>query len=127
MRVVEVDVVGVQPAQAVLDLLDDVSARQPGGRVEATFSALGRDHHVLASTGERAAEDLLGGFTFGRRRHARPVEGRRCSVDVGGVEEVDAEIERRVNDPLGLRRVRRNAERGRAQTDLRHPHARWAE
>ena len=43
--------------QAVLDLLNDVSARQPGGRVEATFSGLGRDHHVVAPTGER--DDLF--------------------------------------------------------------------
>ena len=127
MRVVEVDVVGAQPAQAVLDLLDDVAARQPGGRVEATFTGLGRDHHVVAPTGERAAEDLLGGFAFGGWRRARSVEGRRRSVDVGGVEEVDAEIERRVNHTLGFLRVRRNAECGRAQTDLRHLHTGRAE
>jgi hypothetical protein len=64
MRVVEVDVVGVEAAQAVLDLLDDVSAGQPGGRVEATLAGFGRDHHVVAPAGERAAEDLLGGFAF---------------------------------------------------------------
>ena len=78
VRVVEVDVVGAQAAQAVLDLLDDVPARQPSGRVEPTFTGLGRDHHVVAPTGERAAEDLLGGFAFGGWRRARPVEGRRA-------------------------------------------------
>jgi len=60
-----------------------------------TFTGLGRDHHVVASADEGAAEDLLGGFAFSGWRRAGPVEGRGRPVDVGGVEEVDAEIERR--------------------------------
>jgi hypothetical protein len=127
MRVIEVDVIGAQPAQAVLDLLNDVAARQPGGRVEATFPGLGRDHHVVAPAGERTAQDQLCGFAFGGWRRTWPVEGRRSSVHVGGVEEVDAEIKRRLNHMLGFLRVRRNAECGRAQTDLRHLHPGRAE
>jgi hypothetical protein len=127
MRIVEVDVVGAQPAQTLLDLLDDVSARQPRGRVEATFTGLGRDHHVVAPAGERAAEDLLGGLALRGWRRAWPVEGWRGSVHVRGGEEVDAEIERRVNHTLRFLRGRRDAEGGRAETDLRHLHTGRAE
>jgi hypothetical protein len=127
MRVVEVDVVGAQSAQAVLDLLNDVAARQPSGRVEATFTGLGRDHHVVAPTSERAAQDLLCGLAFGGWRRTWPVESRRSSVHVGGVEEVDAEIKRHLNHTLGFLLGRRNAECRRAQTDLRHLHPGRAE
>jgi hypothetical protein len=102
-----------------------VTSRRPG--LEATFPGFGRDHYVVAPAGERAAQDQLCGFAFGGWRRAWPVEGRRGSVHVGGVEEVDAEIERLVNDTFGFARVRRNAECGRAQTDLRHLHPGRAE
>ena len=56
--------IGAQPAQALLDLLDDVAARQSRGGVEAPLPGLGGEHHLVAATGERAAEDLLGGFAL---------------------------------------------------------------
>ena len=61
VRVVDVDVVGAEAAQAVLDLLDDVPAREPSCRVEPTFTGLGRDHHLVAAAGQSAAEDLSAG------------------------------------------------------------------
>src|SRR5215217_168022 len=64
VRVVDVDVVGAEAAQTVFDLMDDVPARQPSCRVEPTFTRLGRDHHVVASADQGAAEELLGGFAF---------------------------------------------------------------
>ena len=118
MRVVEVDVVGAEAAQAVFDLVDDVAARQPSCWVEPTFTGLGRDHHVVAAAGEGAAEDLFGGFAFSGWWRAGPVEGRGRPVDVGGVEEVDAAIERRMDHTSGFLRVRRDAERRSAQADL---------
>lgn len=48
----------------MFDLGDDVPAGQPSCRVEPTFTGLGRDHHVVASADDGAAEDLLGGFVF---------------------------------------------------------------
>jgi hypothetical protein len=48
----------------VFDLMNDVPAREPSCRVEPTFTGLGRDHHVVASADEGAAEELLGGFAF---------------------------------------------------------------
>jgi len=45
---------------------------------------LRRQHHVVAATaGERPANDLL---------------GLACAIDVGGVDEVDAGVQRRVDD-----------------------------
>jgi hypothetical protein len=111
----------------VFDLMDDVPARQPSCRVEPTFTGLGRDHHVVASAEQGAAEELLGGFAFSGWWRARPVEGRRRPVDVGGVEEVDAKIERRMDHTPGFLRVRRDAERSSAQADLRHLHTTLAE
>src|SRR3954466_10282394 len=58
VRVVEVDAVGAQPAQALFDLPDDVAAGQPRVRLEAALSGLGGKHHLVAATGEGAAEDL---------------------------------------------------------------------
>jgi hypothetical protein len=127
VRVVDVDGVGAEAAQAVFDLVDDVPAGQPSCRVEPTFTGLGRDHHVVASADEGAAEDLLGGFAFSGWWRAGPVEGRGRPVDVGGVEEVDAEIERRMDHTSGFLRVRRDAEPSSAQADLRHLHTSRAE
>ena len=83
---VEVDVVGAQAAQAVLDLADDPAARVAAHvRVVAHRRVdLGGQHHVVAPAGQRLADDLLG------------LAGR---VDVGGVDEVDPRVERAVDDP----------------------------
>ena len=50
VRLVEVDVVGLQPAQAILDGLEDVPARQPlvVGPVADAHAALGRQHEAVA-------------------------------------------------------------------------------
>jgi hypothetical protein len=57
--VVEVDAVSAHPAQALLDLLDDVAARQSRGGVETTLPRLGGEHHLVAATSE-SAEEILG-------------------------------------------------------------------
>ncbi len=83
---VEVDPVGPQPAQAVLDLEGDPP---PGvaavvGPVTHHPVELRREHHlVAAATGEGPADDLL---------------GLALRVDVRGVDDVDARVERAVND-----------------------------
>ena len=48
VRVVDVDVVGAEAAQALFDLVDDVPARQPSCRVNRRHRT-GGDHHVVAS------------------------------------------------------------------------------
>jgi hypothetical protein len=89
VHLVEVDVVGAQPAEAVLDGPDDPPAGVAllvgvlaHGPVE-----LGGEHYVVAPTGEGLPDDLLG------------LTGR---VDVRGVDEVDAGIEGPVDDADAL-------------------------
>src|SRR5204863_2921426 len=62
------------------------------GPLAARVVHLRRDHRALASTlapGEPAPDDRLG-------------EAAAVAVDVGGVEEVDAEVEGSVHDPVTL-------------------------
>ena len=81
---VEVDPVGLQPPQRCLDRLADVGARTAGGlAVAEVVPELRREHDLVAPAGERAADDLLA---------AAPV-----AVDVRGVEERDARVERGVD------------------------------
>ena len=82
---VEVDVVGAEPAQAGLALADDPPARVAVmfGSVAHRAVHLGREDDVVAAAGERLADDLL-----------RLAGG----VHVGGVDEVDAGVERGVDD-----------------------------
>ena len=108
---VQVDVVGLQPAQARLDL-----AHQPAPAVAALVGVLahrpvrlGRQHDVLAAALQGLADDLLG---LPRRVH------------VGGVDDVDPGVERRVDDPDGVvvvgvapRAEHHRAERERADLD----------
>ena len=82
---VEVDVVGVEPAQAVLHLAHDPAAGRPAVvRVLAhRRHELGGQHHLVAPALQRLADDLL-----------RLAAG----VHVGGVDEVDAAVEGGVDD-----------------------------
>ena len=82
---VEVDPVGVQASQRVLDLGDDSSARVAPVVVVFVYRHvdLRRQHDVVAAPFQRLADNLLG------------LAGR---VDVGGVEEVDPGVEGSVDD-----------------------------
>ena len=92
MDLVEVDVVELQAAQALLQRRDDVAARRAAHvRAGAGLAEdLGRDDDALA----RDLEVLqrLPGDLF-------RAAGR---VHVGGVDEIDARVERAADDPLGL-------------------------
>ena len=112
VNLVEVDAVGAEPFQARLARVDDV---QPGkadlvGAGPHAAAHLGRDHHVAAAAGQRAAEDLL-----------RIAGG----VDVGRVEEVDAGIEGPPHERVRLLLAQcadhlpLGAERHRTQAELR--------
>ncbi len=86
MQLIEIDVVGAESAQAVVAGLPDVLRPRPFALVVHRHAELRRDDRPIASVGECAPEELL---ALGR------------AVDVGGVEEVDARIERGVDDALG--------------------------
>src|SRR3954451_478831 len=86
VHLVEVDPVGLEPAQAVLDLTDDPA---PGVAETVHVVAhpaveLGGEDDVVATALERLADDRL---------------GLAVGVDVGGVDEVDAGVEGAADDP----------------------------
>ena len=86
---VEVDVVGAQAAQGVLDLAHDPAAGSAAlVRVLAhRHEELRGEEHVVAAALAAPPDDLLG--------HA-------AGVDVGGVDEVDAGVEGAVDDAGGV-------------------------
>jgi hypothetical protein len=73
------------------------------------------------------AEELLGGFTVGGGWCAGPVEDRHVAVDVGSVDEVDAQFDRGCDEPVGVLRGGGDAEGGGAQADPGHLHTGSAE
>jgi hypothetical protein len=111
---VEVDPIRAQPPQRVLDLADYPPARTaPLVRVVIGHRAVklgGKDDRVAPAVGQRLAHDLL-------RLPAR--------VDVGGVDEVDPRVERRVNDAhrLVVIGIAPGAEHHRTEAELGDRHA----
>ncbi len=90
MDLIEVDPVGVEPAQRILDRAHDPAAgvaAPVGVLAHGVVELRGEDYVVAPAAGERLADDLL--------RLA-------LAIDVGGVDEVDARVERAVDDPDGL-------------------------
>src|SRR5262249_33427641 len=76
---VEVDVVGLEPAKARLHLLQDRESRQAllVRSVPHAAAHLRREHHAVADALEGLAHDLL---------------AATAAVDVGGVQKVDARV-----------------------------------
>ena len=114
---VEVDPVGAQPAQAVLDLLDDPAARVAelvGIVAHLAVDLGGQDRVVTPAPGEGLAHDLL---------------GLAARVDVGGVDEVDARVEGPVDDVdrLVVVALAPGAEHHRAEAEGADLHAGAAE
>ncbi len=116
VHLVEVDVVDPQPAQAVLDGLDDPAARAAAlVRILAHHIPEFRgEDHVLTAALEGAADDLL--------RYA-------AGIDVRRVDEVDPGVERAVDDAHARVPVRiaHRPEHHRPEAQARHPHARLAQ
>ena len=107
---VKVDVVGLQAAQAGFALFDDVAAAvavRVGVIVVHHAVDLGRQHHLLALA--VALEGLAGDFL------AAP-----AAVDVGRIQEVDAGVERAVDDGIGVGGFCSAAEHHAAQAERTH-------
>jgi hypothetical protein len=89
VHLVEVDPLGLQPAQAVLDLLDDPAARvaEPVDVVSHAPVELRGQDDVVATPAQGLADDDL---------------GLAVRVHVGGVDQVDAGVERALDDADAL-------------------------
>ena len=108
VHLVEVDVVGAEAPQRVLDRPDDPAPRPaaPVGVLAHRHEELGREHDVVAPVLQRLPDDLL-----------RLTGG----VHVGGVDEVDAGVEGGVDDAdrVVVILVAPGAEHHRAEAELR--------
>jgi len=119
VRLVEIDVVRLQPAQRVLDTVHDVLARKP--RVVRSRSH--RSHHLggdergvtILARGQPLPEHDLG--------LAAGIAGGPARIDVGGVDEVAAGLEVGVEDRLRGFLVRRPSEGIAAEAESGHSKA----
>src|SRR5271166_1897246 len=124
VHLVKVDVVGLEPFQAALAVLADLVRRKAAavcvglGQVGLAFDGIedlgGQDHGVpaAASLGKPAPQNLLGVPLL-----ATP------AVDVGGVEEVDAELQGTLHDleTLFLGRVPAEVHGAKANVAYQNP------
>ncbi len=114
VQVIDVDVVGAEPLQALFRRLQHPAPRQPAviGIVADRVGEFGRQHPVLPVVGNRAADHLL---------------GVAAVVGIRRVDEVDAGLARLGDDPRRGRLVGRPAEHHGAQADRRNLQAAAAE
>ncbi len=109
MDLVQVDVVDVETAQAVVDRPHHPSpgVAPPVDVVAHRPVELGGEHDVVAPAGDRPPDDHL---------------VLACAVHVGGVDQVDPGIERSLDDPraLGEVTVAPHAEHHRAESEAAH-------
>ena len=93
MHLVQVDMVQLQPLQAGLDTLDDVAPRQ-AARIDAAGAGfaedLGRHDHILARH-LQVLQRLTGDDFRGA-----------AGIDVRGVDEIDAGVERMADQAVGI-------------------------
>ena len=118
MMLIQIDVVRVQQFEAVLDgTLDVLRGTAAIGR-SATAASLRaefrREDDVLPAVTERDTQQR---FRF----------AVRAAVDVGDVEEIDAGIEGRGDDVIGLRLITHQAEVHTTQADRRNVETRTAQ
>ena len=105
VQLIEIDPVGLEPPQAGLDRLHDIAPRrasQLAGIVHRQ-AEFGRQHDVLAPRPEHLSQDLLGAAFV--------------AVDIGGVDQRDAEIERLIDHPARVLQIDPAAEIIGAKTD----------
>jgi hypothetical protein len=92
VNLVQVDVIELQALEARLDAVHDVVARGTArvGGFRRRAEHLGGNHHLVTrhlQVFKREAGDLL---------------GQALRVDIGGVDEIDARIDRAANETLGI-------------------------
>ena len=121
VRHVEVDVVGLQPAQRILDLLGDPGLREPLAAVRHLDADLGADHHPLAAAAllQPLADD---GLALAPR-----VAGVPARIHIRRVDEIEACAGEGVEQPERGRFIGGPAEHVAAKGERRDRQARLAE
>lgn len=113
MRLVEIDEVGVETAQAGFHGIHDVPAAQPPivGQLADSTPAFCRQHNVVTLAGalQPGADHLL--------RASRPAAFSPSGIDIGRVDEVAGTIEKQIEHTRRLGVIRVPAEGRRAETD----------
>src|SRR4051812_27805024 len=105
MQLIKVDPIGVEPLQARFDHAHDVAPRRTlelAGVVHRP-AELSCEHDVLALAAEDSSEPLF--------------RAALVAVTVGGIDQVDAEVDRLVHDAAGRREIDAAAEIVAAETD----------
>src|SRR5262244_2342056 len=108
MQLVKVDPIGAQPPQARLDRVHDVAPRRPlelAGVVHR-HAELAREHDRFALLAENSSKPLL--------------RAAFVAVAVGGVDQVDAELDRLAYDAARRRKIDAAAEIVAAEADDGH-------
>src|SRR5215468_10616342 len=108
MQLVKIDPIGTQPLQARLDRVHDIAPRRPlelAGLIHR-HAELAREHDRFALLAENASEALL--------------RAAFVAVAVGGVDQVDAELDRLTYDPARRREIDAAAEVVAAEADDGH-------
>ena len=108
MQLVKIDAIGAQPLQARLDRVHDVVPRRALelARLIHRHAELAREHDRFALLAENSSEPLL--------------RAAFVAVAVGGVDEVDAQLDRLAYDPARRRKIDAAAEVVAAEADDRH-------
>src|SRR5215831_11345297 len=108
MQLVKIDPIGTQPLQARLDRVHDIAPRRPlelAGLIHR-HAELAREHDRFALLAENASEALL--------------RAAFVAVAVGGVDQVDAELDRFAYNPARRRKIDAAAEVVSAEADDGH-------
>lgn len=105
MDLVEIDIVRAETAQAVLGGLANVLRPRALARLIELHAELGGDHHLSPPAAESAAQILL---------------AVALVIDVCGIEEINAGIERGLHHAAGLRFIHAPSEIIAAQTGERN-------
>ena len=115
--VVDVEVIGPQSAQALLDLPKNVPPRQAAivDAIADRLHDLRAQDQALAASAENGAQQFLGRRPVDPGRGAGAIEAGLVAVRVGRVDQVDAEIQGAADQPVDIAFAGRDAECRRAE------------
>ena len=121
VRLVEIDIIGLQTAQRIFHRLLNIARRQPLFAFAHRFAHLGGDDHLVALAA------LLQPFADDGFRFAAPVARRPAGRNVGGIDKVELIVHQRIQQIERGRLIRRPAEHVAAKGQRRHLNARTAQ